>query len=193
MQDFEFDVNELLEKVRAKDDAAFEMLIARYQPLIVSSVRRTMTSRPDLPEREEEMMQEARLALYRAALSYTVGQADVTFGLYAGICIRNALTSKFLRRQNGTTCSLDLVQEREGEMASPMEDALETLIQNESVSLLYAFIRRVLSPLEYEVFRLHADGMSISEMAEKLSRNTKSVENALARAVKKLRLLLTAE
>lgn len=192
MHNSEYNINYLLHQIREGQDTAFETLIVLYEPLLLSSVRRAVAKQPGLSDEQEEMLQEARCALYRAALSYSLEQADVTFGLYAEICIRNGLTSKFLRRQNKSVCSLESLKGKE-EIPSPLEDALETLIQNENVSLLYAFIRRTLSPLEYEVFRMHEEGVSTSEMARKLSRSNKSVENALARAVKKLRQLLTME
>ena len=193
MQSLEFDISSVLERIRSGDDPAFEELISQYEPLLYTSVRRIVMKQPALSAEEGEMLQEARCALYRASLSFSLAQAKVTFGLYAEICIRNALTSKFLRRVERPLHSLDSLKEKGEEPVSPLEDALETLIQNESVTLLHAFIRRALSPLEYEVFCLHEEGHSISEMASKLSRTTKSVENALSRAVKKLRQLLAAE
>ena len=193
MQRLEFDVGSILERIKAGDESAFEELICRYEPLMVSSVRRVLAKQPSLTEEEAEMLQEARYALYRASLSYSTKQSAVTFGLYAEICIRNGLTSKFLRRAGKSPYSLESIEESGEGVASPMEDALETLIQNESVALLYSIISSSLSPLEYKVFRMHEEGMSTSEIGEKLSRPQKSVENALARAVKKLRRLLSAE
>ena len=193
MHKFENDFTSLLQSVKAGEDAAFDALNRMYEPLLLTSVRRVLAKHPSLIEEEGEMLQEARCALYRAALSYSTAQAGVTFGLYAEICIRNGLTSRFLRRQGPSHFSLESMQEQGEEVASPMGDALEALIQNESVSILYAFIRRTLSPLEYEVFRLHEEGMSTGELAAKLGRCQKSVENALARAVKKLRQVLATE
>jgi len=91
------DIATVLEQIKAGDDTAFETLIIQYEPLLHASVRRTVAKQPLLQEEQGEMLQEARCALYRAALSFSVSQANVTFGLYAEICIRNALTSKFLR------------------------------------------------------------------------------------------------
>lgn len=193
MQKLEFDVGALLERIKAGDESAFEELIGRYEPLMISSVRRVLAKQPSLAEEESEMLQEARCALYRASLSYSTKQSGVTFGLYAEICIRNGLTSKFLRRVGKSLYSLESMEESGEGVASPLEDALETLIQNESVALLYSIISSALSPLEYEVFRMHEEGLSTSEIGEKLSRPQKSVENALARAVKKLRRLLSSE
>ena len=187
------DIATVLEQIKAGDDAAFETLIIQYEPLLHASVRRTVAKQPLLQEEQGEILQEARCALYRAALSFSVSQANVTFGLYAEICIRNALTSKFLRPLEKERFPLASIEEKERELVSPLEDALEALIQNESVSLLHAFIRRSLSPLEYQVFRLHEAGYHTSEIAKTLSRTPKSVENALARAIRKLRQLLAAE
>ncbi|MBO5788414.1 MAG: sigma-70 family RNA polymerase sigma factor [Clostridia bacterium] len=184
---------DLLKAIKEGSDVAFETLIAQYEPLLCASVSRVQCKLAPLVADEQDIMQEARCALYRAAMSFSFEQAHVTFGLYAEICIRNALTSKFLRKKPSSECSLDEIVDKGIEPASPLGDALDTLIENEAAELLYAIIRRTLSPLELSVFELHEQGLSTLEIATRLSRSQKSVENALARAVKKLRKMLAPD
>ena len=191
-------LSDLLLAVREGDDGAFASLVSQYEPLLHASAKRTMAkmSQSGVAD-EEEMLQEARYALYSAAVTYSFEVREVTFGLYAEICIRNALTSRFLRRsvRRPSPLSLDEMR-RTGQFVEPVlgvGDALETLIQNETVDIMYAFIAKVLSPLEWSVFRLHETGMKMEQIAKQLGREKKSVENALARAIKKLRATLTEE
>ena len=91
----DYNVSDLIKKVKNGDDVAFEMLAEVYAPVvekIAGSVLRTV-ERQSLSaggEIGEDLRQEARLALYRAAMSYDPegdGQS-VTFGLYAKICVK---------------------------------------------------------------------------------------------------------
>ena len=198
MGESEKQLSSLLLAVKEGDNNAFAQLVSQYEPLLYASARRTMAkmSQSGVAD-EEEMLQEARYALYSAAVTYSFEVREVTFGLYAEICIRNALTSRFLRRsvRHPFPLSLDEMR-RTGQFVEPtlgVGDALETLIQNETIEILHAFIAKVLSPLEWSVFKLHEQGLKMEQIAKQLGRDKKSVENALARAIKKLRATLTAE
>lgn len=177
-------VKEELLAVREGDNAAFERLLVRYRPLILASVRRFMARCPEADEREME--QEADLALYRAALRYSEGQKEVTFGLYAEICIHNALTSRFLRRRH-KVCSLEQL-EKTAHADAPTRE--QQLIEAESAEALRSEIKGVLSDLEYSVFIRYAEGDKAARIAQSLHLPRKTVENAQSRALRKLRLLL---
>ena len=69
----------LIASVRRGDETAFAALLDRYAPLLQSLV----FAFDSLSVDGDELMQEARFALYRAAISYREG--GVTFGLYAKI------------------------------------------------------------------------------------------------------------
>ena len=171
--------------VKEGDNAAFERLLVRYRPLILASVRRFLARCPEADEREME--QEADLALYRAALHYAEGQKEVTFGLYAEICIHNALTSRFLRRRR-KVCSLEQLEKTAHTDDAPTRE--QQLIEAESAEALRSEIKGVLSPLEYSVFIRYAEGEKAAHIAQSLHLPRKTVENAQSRALRKLRLLL---
>ena len=170
----------LIASVRRGDETAFAALLDRYAPLLQSLV----FAFDSLSVDGDELMQEARFALYRAAISYREG--GVTFGLYAKICVRNQLVSRLRREQREKKhFSLD---------AMPLEppsdadvDALDFLLRDESFRELCSQIARVLSPYEYRVFELYASGLSVAEIAPELGKTVKSVQNALGRCLSKLR------
>jgi DNA-directed RNA polymerase specialized sigma24 family protein len=56
----------------------------------------------------------------------------------------------------------------------------------ESATWLKRSIRQRLSPFEWRVFRAYLDGMSYSEVADKLYCKVKSIDNALTRIRRKL-------
>jgi len=81
------DIASLVELVRSGDDSAFSEIAERYSPMLRKLVFRFASS--DFVA--EEMQSEALVALHRAALTYDVGQVDVSFGLYSRICVYNRL------------------------------------------------------------------------------------------------------
>ncbi len=184
----ETQINALLLRVKEGEDEAFSTLSDHFRPLLaaaVSGISSKMLS-------ADELLQEARLALYHAALSYRTGQDEVTFGLYAKICVRNALISACRRRNaHVDICSLEEISEgdvfRQGETAA---DLSLHLIGLEEAERLNDKIRKTLSAWEMQVFTQYVDGLSPREIAAKLAKPQKSVENAVQRAITKLKLLL---
>ncbi len=173
----------LVAAVREGDEAAFAALLDLYAPLLTSLVS---TFRLDGQMRAEELMQEARYALYRAALSYREG--GVTFGLYAKICVRNALIAGSRRsRREERPCSLDDPALDRGAIGEESGDALDALIHAEALEELWRRAARVLSSYEWRVFSAYAAGSSVEEIAFAIGRDAKSVRNALDRALAKLR------
>ena len=170
----------LIASVRRGDETAFAALLDRYAPLLQSLVSALDASSID----SGELMQEARFALYRAAISYREG--GVTFGLYAKICVRNQLVSRLRREQReAAVVSLDCFGH---ELASDDSvDALDFLLSDEAFRELCEKIARILSPYENRVFGLYAGGSSVAEIAAELGQTPKSVRNALDRCLLKLR------
>ena len=174
----------LLARVRDGEDEAFSLLASHFCGMTEGLARAFSSGLCEADGRE--LSQEARLALYRAACTYKPSN-EVTFGLYARICVRNALIS-FLRRRavpKGVSfCSLDalfLPDERE---------PIGTLVEAEQLAELTARIAGVLSPYEQSVFALLVEGEKNGKIAEMLGKTEKSVANAVFRIQAKLRELL---
>ena len=191
---FEKADEELTERIRQGDESAFGILAERYRPMTESAVKRFEPSFADLGDTsvwgEDDLRQCAALALYRAAMTYDPdgrGQG-VRFGLYARICVNNAVISELrkagteVRRRN---------RRREQERSAPRRgDALEQFISSERLDSLTGTIRSALAPLEREVFDRYMAGMSVEQIARALGRSSKSVSNALYRMKVKIRGLL---
>ena len=172
-------------RVRAEEQLAFDELLAEYAPLISAEVSRhgAGLGKQDL----EDLRQVALLALYRAALAFDLEQSEVEFGLYAKICISNALVSQLrVFRRRMTEISTEAVAWSEGEG----EDPAAALIEQEAFTALYARIRALLSPYENRVWSLYIAGRSSGEIAKMLQKDAHSVENAVYRIRQKLRAAL---
>lgn len=184
-QSFKEDVRALISKVRDGDQSAFDTLLRQYKPLIDASVAR-FSSDDTFAIYSEDLKQEASLVFYNSILAYDLDQNEVEFGLFAKICIYNALVSvlRSLKRRTAEPLadipeSLLTVQES--------DDPSSRMLERERLESLYAVIRKNLSDLEYEVWQYYMSGKSAADIAKQLGTDVKSVNNAIYRIRKKLR------
>ncbi len=183
------DVSELVEAARADSDAAFEHLLGLYEPMILSQINRFATIKQD----REDARQEALAGFYRAVLTFDLGQPEVAFGLYAKICVTNALIThqRRLKRQNGggavETIGYDDAMKH---MEAYDSDPAERVIQREAEQALRELISSNLSRYENSVWDMHIAGVATSDISKKLGKPERSIDNALYRIRRKLRTLL---
>ena len=85
--------------VRRGDQNAFAKLLARYTPLMESLVTKFFHSEASAVSRDD-LCQEAMLVFYQSILTYDTEQTEVEFGLYAKICMTNALVSQLRAVRN---------------------------------------------------------------------------------------------
>ena len=126
-------------------------------------------------------MQEARISLYRAACTFRLEKTSVTFGLYAKICIWRALAALSKRLHQKPT-----------EDALPRElpsadDPLTVFLCEEERQGISRVLEERLSFLEKEVFARYLAGDKTSAIAKELGVTAKAADNAVYRAVRKLR------
>ncbi|MBQ9784052.1 MAG: sigma-70 family RNA polymerase sigma factor [Clostridia bacterium] len=178
----ESNLNECLAAAKRGDQAAFEALLARYAPLIDSQIP---TYAP--PADADDLRQEACIAFCRAVERFDMEQADVQFGLYAKICIRNHLIS-CLRRMHVGEPVLSLEDEKNDPSAGT--DPAQSIVEEESYAALYRRVEALLSPYENRVWWLYLSGHTAREIAELFSKDERSVQNAIYRIRKKLRASL---
>ena len=177
----------LLAKIRSGDSEAFTVLCRLYTPLLDSMTRQFAPSM-GITETTigkgglglEELRQDASMALYKAAQRYDPDGAEkgkaVSFGLYAKICIRNALISVLRRAKR---------QERRWERerkADAQSDAFSERLPEDAI----APFRDVLSKFEYTVFALYITGKPPREISAEVGKSEKSVSNAIYRSKTKI-------
>jgi len=171
-------LNELILLVREKNDAAFAELISRYAPMM-NKVASGFTCR-NLSQ--DELFSEACVALHRAALSYDLLRVDVTFGLYSKICVYHRLCDVIAKEDK-----VDYISDIDINTLSESENVESNLEMRERIDEYLRVARGMLSDYEYRVFIAFIDGESNREIAKKLGKDVKSIENAKARVLKRLR------
>ena len=122
-------------------------------------------------------------------MAYDLEQTEVEFGLFAKICIYNALVSVLRSHKKRSAEQLAQSPEKmQDEQA--FEDPTSMMLEQERLKSLYAVIRKNLSDFEYTIWQLYMSGRSASEIASLLSTDKKSVSNAIYRIRRKLRVSL---
>ncbi len=169
-------INSLVSAVKNNDTASFVELLGHFSRAISA-----LAFSFSLPASEfKDLCQEGRMALYRAAVSYD--ERSAMFSTYAITCMTNAMTSfskKYIAQNKGTVYGVDS-ELYESIAADPYNFSTDfDLLSQEGFAGLSAYERRVMS------YRLY--GYKVSEIAKKLNKEPKSIENTLFRARKKLR------
>ena len=174
---------DLINAVREGDENAFEALLEAYEPLI-DTMSRSFANTAEDSESHEDLRQEACIALYKAVQTYDVTQNEISFGLYAKLCVRNRLVS-YTRKLRRREPFLPLE-----ERIKAQEDVTQGVVAEEAYMELYRRIEAVLSPYENHVWWLYLSGQTTGAIAAQLGKDERSVQNAVYRIRKKLRVAL---
>ena len=177
-------VTELIELSRGGDEAAFEELLSDYSPLIDSVIRRYSLD-------ERDAFSEACIGFYRAVVSYELGQSDVTFGLYAKICIERCLID--MARHEGKRLSHFIDSDVDLDKIAVTDGVQAMLEHREQNAYFLSVAKDVLSDFEFDVSRQWMLGYKTSDTASELGVSAKSIDNAKNRMWAKLRKRLSSE
>jgi RNA polymerase sporulation-specific sigma factor len=173
-------IRELIVKVKARDDVAFADLLTEYTPMLSKLI--SGFSGPFVSY--DEAFSEASVALYRAALSYDFKKNAVTFGLYAKICVYRRLCDlyeKSSKNVNVNTVELDV------DKIAVYANIESKIVALERMREYLLRAKEILSSYEYSVLLLYVEGYDTADIAKKLSKDKKSVENAKSRMLRALR------
>ncbi len=177
------DVAKLLVHIQCGSSGAFVKLSEKYKPLLESEVARYAGSFGDADI--EDLRQGALVALYHAALSYRAGKG-VTFGLYAKICIVNGIADT-LRYLGKKTSDVSIDTLTDDDFPENGETPQSLMLDKAGFEIAMEKIRDALSAFEYRIFELYLGGYSYSEIAKRVGKSEKSVDNALRRVKEKLK------
>lgn len=175
-------LTELISSARDGDDRAFEELVNEYKPMI-DSVIRSFSLDP------RDAFSEACIGFFRAVSSYDLGQSDVTFGLYAKICVKRAIID--MQRHEGRGASHLVDGEVDVEQIA-VSGGIEAMLEHrEQTAYFLSVAKESLSDFEFEVYRRWMVGYKTSDIASDLGVTAKVVDNAKNRMWSKLRKRLT--
>lgn len=176
-----------------------EYMLKRYRPYLKSKVRNYFLAGGE----DDDIYQEASLGLYKALRDYQPDKG--IFRAFADLCItRQVITAvKASTRQKhaalNTAVSLQkpvcdredtdrlLIEMVTGEWSeSPEEQFFENMVRKDLLTRCF----EMTSKFETDLLRLYLEGYSYAEIAEKLDKNIKVIDNTLQRVKKKVQLSL---
>ncbi len=176
----------MIRSAQAGNEAAFTELFSMYEHLIDAQCAQYVSSAPS----DQEARSEALAALWRAISTYDTVASPVAFGLYARICIGNALISAVRKwKRMEKPISLDSV-EHIALRAEAESNPAHYVQEQEQYDALQARVRETLSPREQQIWIRFVAGYSSAEISRELGVEKKAVDNAIFRARRKLRRVL---
>ncbi|MBR2387550.1 MAG: sigma-70 family RNA polymerase sigma factor [Clostridia bacterium] len=182
-------LNELISSVKNGNQQAFSQILEKYRPMLISLVSKYEND--DLTKSLfEDLLQEAMVVFYNAILNYDQTQTEVEFGLYARICVSNALVTQIRainKRRAECSTAFSMQDVRKEDL---LEDLEKEIISKENLSTIYKVIKSNLSDYENTIWHHYMMGRTAKEIGALMRSNEKSVANAIYRIRKKLRTLL---
>ena len=179
---------ELIARLRAGEREITDYLIDKYKSLVRTRARALYLVGGD----HEDLIQEGRLGRFKAVRDYKPGK-EASFATFAGLCIDRQMYSAVASSQrqkhqplNSFVSLSEPVSEQELRLVDE-ETPEEIMISRENVIGMHERIKERLSKFEYQVLELYLKGYDYTQIAEKLGKQPKAIDNALQRIRSKVR------
>lgn len=174
----------ILSNAKSGDNKQAEVLIVQNRSLVEAIASKYTNSSLEY----DDIVQEGMIGLLAAIKTFDKNNGT-SFKTYAATCINNSIQTalkKFTRQKDIPQSQVIEYAEEEIPEQHGSISAEDYYIAGESVSMLAKILKENLSDYENEVLRLHIVGCNYNEIANRLSKTPKSVDNALQRIKKKL-------
>jgi RNA polymerase sporulation-specific sigma factor len=181
---------------REGNESALEVLLKRYQRFARAKTRGYFLIGADA----DDVYQEGLIGLFKAIRDYR-SDRQASFHSFAELCITRqiitAIKSATRQKHRALNSYVSFSTPRGDEGADATSEELfvggdETLdpehqvLSLEEVTSLQGSLNEILSGFELEVLKLYVEGTSYVEIAERLDRHAKSIDNAIQRIKRKL-------
>lgn len=187
---------EVIAKAQAGNSEAIDLIIKEYKNLIFLNVKNYFLVGAD----EDDLLQEGAIGLLKAIHAYTKGKAS--FKTFATLCIRRQILTA-VRSSNAqknsalNAASGNNLETENGSEIYPKElysnkkyNPEEIFLSKEKISDFHKFVESNFSAFEKKVFEYMVKGYSYKEIAEKLDKSPKTIDNSFQRIKRKSELWL---
>lgn len=182
-----FSDEQLVELYRAGNEGAFEEICRRYKQVIMSAGRTFFLAGGDY----DDVNQEGFIGLLKAVNTFN---GKSSFKNYAYLCIRTNILTAVKSAQSAKYKPLNGAISLYGSSIELdklfYEDPEQALIEDERVKEILVKINSKLSKMEIIVFNYYLQGLSYTEISERMGKDAKSIDNALQRIKKKISELI---
>ncbi len=196
----EYNDVELVQLVKENNDDAKDTLYEKYKYIIDIIMAKYKKVFYVLGMDLMEVRQDAMLAFSDALVSYS-SEKETTLATFISLvierkiqnCIRKADTIK--NKKHNENYSLDYEYEAYNKPLSELvgdrnADPLVKVESKEAYEELVTKIKEILSPMEYEVYKLLISGFSYIDIAQILNKEPKQIDNTIQRLRAKVKELI---
>lgn len=195
--------SELLQRAQNGDNEAVEILMQKYKSVVRKKARTLFMIGGD----QDDLTQEGMIGLFKAIRDYNQDK-EASFSTFAELCISRQLYSAVKSSNRMKNLPLNTYvsiyspaytkENEDGDGNFMVDQSMEALemspeeifIDRETVDNLMEKIYKNLSNLEKQVFTFYMDGMTYQEIARRLDKQPKSIDNALQRIKTKINCFL---
>ncbi|MBO6128069.1 MAG: sigma-70 family RNA polymerase sigma factor [Pseudobutyrivibrio sp.] len=165
------------------DQAILNFICEKYKPLVLKNSKKYFL----VGGENEDLIQEGMIGLFSAIGDYDT-TSEVTFFHFAQMCIDRhmlkAIEASNRKKHSPLNAYVSLYDEEGEELEKPdylAEDPAEIVIEAEENLDLIDRLKQALSPMEKQVFDLYMQDLDYKEIAAKLGKPEKSIDNTLTR------------
>ena len=195
----ELNDNELVYLCAENNEDAINLIVNKYKNCILMILKEYLKEYNIIGVEVADLYQEGLIGLMHAIHSYNPTR-DVLFYTYANACIRTSLMSAIrqtFRQKNrilNYSYSLDKIFEYSGDnfyeiLKDESYEPNKLLLSSEDENELINKLKSKLSKSELAIFELRLKGLSNSEIAYLIDKDTKYIENSLFRIKRKYKEL----
>lgn len=189
---------ELLSYISECNEDATDILLKKYEPLIVSIAKKLLKGMENFGLDINDLVQEGRLGLLNASETFTESK-DTLFYTYAKTCIERKMYDlvKSTRRTKHKILNESIpidVDDDKGEykeldylLKDETENPEQLLLNEEGKKELQNIINSKLNDIEIQVLELKLKGFENKEISEILDCDYKKIDNTLQRIKQKLK------
>jgi len=194
----EYNDYELLYYISEKNEDASDILLKKYDPLIISIAKNLYKSIEGTGIEISDLIQEGRLGLFNASDTFSESK-DTLFYTYAKTCIERKMYDllKSVNRNKNKILNNSIpieIDDEKGEYKSldyllkdDKENPEKLLIEEENKTEKFDIINSKLNEFEIRVLELKLDGYDNKEIASITNTDYKKIDNTLQRIKQKLK------
>lgn len=182
---------QLVEILRQGDQNVMDYLIEKYKTMVRQKARVLYLAGGD----QDDLIQEGMIGLFKAVQDYREDK-DASFRTFAQLCVERqlyrAIQSSNRRKHQPLNGYVSMYgEEWEAETKNMFQQSPESLfIAQENAQLVENTIRKELSEMENQVLILYLRGNNYLEIAEQLDKAPKTIDNAIQRIRRKVKMVL---
>lgn len=184
----------LIDALRSGDNGVMDYILDKYKPLVLKKANAMYLIGGDT----DDLIQEGMIGLFKAIRDYRADK-EAAFFHFAELCITRQLYSAVEasnRKKHVPLNTYVSFYSRAGEEGKSLAETLATdvmddpeqlIIAQENMQNFWLGLKERLSSMECEVLDEYLTGLNYRQIAKKLGKSPKAVDNALSRIKSKIR------